>query len=244
MKVSGTRPQGPTKPVRVESGSASSATTKAASAGEAKPVPDVSAVSGIPESEFTPRVRDAIMRLMAEVDRLRGELQGAKKRLEELETMADQDALLPILNRRAFVREMSRIISFAERYQLPASLLYFDLDHFKEINDQHGHAAGDAVLAHVSQLLTENVRESDVIGRLGGDEFGIILAKADEGQAKGKSESLAEIITSRPTIWENKQLSVHCTHGAYTFRPGESANQAIAKADEAMYASKRGKKSK
>jgi PleD family two-component response regulator len=90
----------------------------------------VSAVSGIPESEFTPRVRDAIMRLMEEVDRLRVELQGTKRRLEELETMADQDALLPILNRRAFVREMSRIMSFADRYQLPASLLYFDLDHF------------------------------------------------------------------------------------------------------------------
>jgi diguanylate cyclase (GGDEF)-like protein len=242
MKVTGTRSSGPTKSVRVES--AASGGEKAKQVAKTTATQDVSAVSGIPESEFTPRVRDAIMKLMSEVDRLRGELAGAKRRLEELETMADQDALLPILNRRAFVREMSRIISFAERYQLPASLLYFDLDHFKEINDQHGHAAGDAVLAHVSQLLTENVRESDVVGRLGGDEFGIILAKADEEQAQAKSGSLAELITSRPTIWENVKLNVHCTHGAYTFRPGENANQAIAKADEAMYASKRGKKAK
>jgi diguanylate cyclase (GGDEF)-like protein len=242
MKVSGTRPQGPTKSVRVES--ATSGRDKAGAVTSTPVVQDVSAVAGIPESEFTPRVRDAIMKLMSEVSRLRDELQGAKKRLEELETMADQDALLPVLNRRAFVREMSRIMSFAERYQLPASLLYFDLDHFKDVNDQHGHAAGDAVLAHVSQLLTENVRESDIVGRLGGDEFGIILAKADEEQARGKSEALAELITSRPTIWENVKLNVRCTHGAYTFRPGENANQAIARADEAMYANKRGKKSK
>jgi diguanylate cyclase (GGDEF)-like protein len=100
------------------------------------------------------------------------------------------------------------------------------------------------VLAHVSQLLTENVRESDIVGRLGGDEFGVILAKADEEQAQKKSETLAELITTRPTIWENVQLNVHCTQGAYTFRPGENANQAIARADEAMYARKRGKKTK
>lgn len=242
MKVGGPRSTRPTKAVRPES--ATEPLTAKAPVSEPRTITDVSAVSGIPESEFTPRVRDAIMRLMSEVERLRHELTGTKRRLEELETMADQDALLPILNRRAFVREMSRIMSFAERYSLPASLLYFDLDHFKDINDRHGHAAGDAVLAHVSRVLTENVRESDIVGRLGGDEFGVILAKADEEQASRKSESMAELISTKPTVWENLTLGITCTHGAYTFRPGESANQAIAKADEAMYSRKRSKKAK
>jgi hypothetical protein len=66
---------------------------------------------------------------------------------------ADQDMLLPILNRRAFVRELSRFIGFAERYGTPASVVYFDLNNFKHINDAHGHAAGDSVLQHFASLL-------------------------------------------------------------------------------------------
>ncbi|NWH08796.1 MAG: GGDEF domain-containing protein [Alphaproteobacteria bacterium] len=204
-----------------------------------RPAADTSAVLGIPESEFTPRVRDAIMKLMTEVDALRQELGRTRKRLEELETEADQDPLLPIFNRRAFVREMSRIMSFAERYGMPASLLYFDLDEFKGINDAHGHAAGDAVLKHVARLLSENIRESDIVGRLGGDEFGVILAKADEAAAMQKADVLADLIRSAPAEWDGKRLSISCTHGASTLKPGDNADHAMERADRAMYERKR-----
>src|SRR5277367_5722226 len=90
-------------------------------------------VLGIPEAEFTPRVRDAIMTLLSEVDGLRRELQQTRSRLEEVEVAADQDQLLPLLNRRAFVRELTRHINFATRYSTPASLVYFDLDGFKSV---------------------------------------------------------------------------------------------------------------
>ena len=110
-------------------------------------------VLGIPEAEFTPRVRDAIMGLMGEVDILRRELNQTRARLEEAGKAADQDQLLPLFNRRAFVRELTRYIAFAGRYGTPASLIYFDLDGFKAVNDTYGHAAGDAVLAHFADVL-------------------------------------------------------------------------------------------
>jgi diguanylate cyclase (GGDEF)-like protein len=202
---------------------------------------DVASVLGIPEAEFTPRVRDAIMNLMAEVDRLRQELEAVKQRLDTAETEADQDGLVPVLNRRAFVREMSRIMSFGERYDLAASLIYVDLDGFKAVNDTYGHAAGDAALMHVANLLIANVRESDVVGRLGGDEFGVILAKADLAQAQKKAGSLATMFEKQPFVWEGKALSLSFAFGVCMFQKGESVASAIANADKAMYASKREK---
>jgi diguanylate cyclase (GGDEF)-like protein len=200
---------------------------------------DVSEILGIPEAELTPRVRDAIMSLMAEVERLRQDLDRTKARLEAVETMADQDGLLPLLNRRAFVREMHRIISFAERYDVPASLIYFDLDGFKAVNDTHGHAAGDAALGHIANLLTGNVRESDLVGRLGGDEFGVILAKADQAQAEKKARSLADLFRANPFVWEGRPLALSFAYGVHAFKKGENVDAAMANADKAMYAAKR-----
>jgi diguanylate cyclase (GGDEF)-like protein len=202
---------------------------------------DVASVLGIPEAEFTPRVRSAIMLLMAEVDRLRQELDELKKRAETAELVADQDDLLPVLNRRAFVREMSRIMSFGERYDLAASLIYIDLDGFKAVNDTHGHAAGDAALLHVADLLTANVRGSDVVGRLGGDEFGVILAKADIAQAQKKATRLAQLFEAHPFAWETRTLPLSFAFGVCEFQKGESVANAMANADKAMYAAKRDK---
>src|SRR5690242_14568391 len=81
---------------------------------------------------------------------------------------ADRAALTPLLNRRAFLRELHRIRTFSQRYGAPASLVYFDLDGFKSVNDRYGHAAGDAALQAVAERLLANVRESDLVGRMGG----------------------------------------------------------------------------
>ena len=206
-----------------------------------KSTADASSVLGIPEAEFTPRVRDAIMGLMAEVDRLRQDLERTQARLVAMESMADQDGLLTVLNRRAFVREMSRIMSFGDRYDLTASLIYFDLDGFKAVNDAFGHAAGDAALHHVANLLTANVRESDLVGRLGGDEFGVILAKADQTQSDKKARALAQGFLAEPFEWQGKPLALSFAYGVHTFKKGETPDTAMATADKAMYASKRGK---
>lgn len=205
------------------------------------PVTVNASVLGIPEGEFTPRVRDAIMTLMGEVDSLRRELQQTQSRLKEAEKTADQDHLLPLFNRRAFVRELTRYISFASRYGTPASLVYFDLDGFKLVNDTHGHAGGDAVLAHFSDILLQNVRDSDIVGRLGGDEFGVLLSHANQEQAHKKADQLAHSLNSQPTVWQGRTIPVSFSYGAFELKAGEDADTAMARADEAMYANKRGR---
>jgi len=196
-------------------------------------------VLGIPESEFTPRVRDAIMNLMGEVEHLRRELSSTKARLEDVEKAAAQDGMLPLLNRRAFVRELTRYIAFAGRYNTPASLVYFDLNYLKKTNDELGHAAGDAVLAHFSQVLSDHVRDSDSVGRLGGDEFGVLLSHANQEQASKKADALAEALKASPTQWNGHSIPVSFAYGAFELKSGDNPDAAMARADQAMYAQKK-----
>jgi diguanylate cyclase (GGDEF)-like protein len=199
-------------------------------------------LAGIPEPELTPRVRDAIVKLVGDTQMLRHALEQTQTRLENAERAADQDHLLPLLNRRAFVRELTRHIAFSARYGVPASLLYFDLDGFKTVNDTHGHAGGDAVLAHFARTLMQHVRESDVVGRLGGDEFGIILAYAGHAQADRKAQSLRQTLSERPAMFNGQTLPVGVSYGAFELRAGEDAESALARADAAMYSRKRARR--
>jgi diguanylate cyclase (GGDEF)-like protein len=200
---------------------------------------DPASVLGIPEGEFTPRVRDALVTLMGEVDGLRRELETMRVLLEEAERNADRDQLLPLLNRRAFVRELSRTIALKGRYRTPASLIYFDLNGFKAVNDAHGHAGGDAALLNFARVLTANVRDSDCVGRLGGDEFGVLLSHADQAQAHRKADVLAEKLRNAPAQWNGQQIPVSFAYGAFELKAGDDADAAMARADEAMYAHKR-----
>ena len=164
-------------------------------------------VLGIPENEFTPRVRDAIMSLMGEVDTLR--------------------------------REMSRYIAFTGRYNTPASLIYFDLNYLKKTNDELGHAAGDAVLAHFADVLQAHVRDTDCVGRLGGDEFGVLLSHANQEQALKKADALAEALKASPTLWNGHAIPVSFAYGAFELQSGDNPDLAMARADQAMYAQKK-----
>ena len=199
-------------------------------------------VLGIPESEFTPKVRDAIMGLMSEVDNLRRELNQTRARLDEVEKTADQDGMLPLLNRRAFVRELTRHISLAGRYNTPTSLIYFDLNRMKQTNDTLGHAAGDAVLAHFAEVLTAHVRDSDCVGRLGGDEFGVLLSHANQERALRKADDLAKKLEASPTKWNGNVIPVSFAYGAFELKSGDNPDVAMARADQAMYEHKRASK--
>jgi diguanylate cyclase (GGDEF)-like protein len=199
-------------------------------------------VRGIPEAELTPRVRDAIMAFLREMDGLRQELSQARIRLDEVERAADQDHMLPVLNRRAFIRELSRYIAFTRRYSTPASLIYFDLNHLKQTNDTLGHAAGDALLAQFAKILLSHVRETDCVGRLGGDEFAILLSHAGRGQALKKAIGLAEKTAKNPALWNGHAIPISFAYGAFEIKAGDKADAAIAKADEAMYLQKKARK--
>lgn len=217
--------------------------TPASDAPAARRIEDTVQVHSIPPEEMTERVQSAIMSLMQEVDSLRQELDKTSKRLREMEDVADTDALLPIPNRRAFVRELNRMISFAERYGTPSTLMFIDLNDMKNINDKYGHDAGDKALFHVARLLVDNVRTTDVVGRLGGDEFGVILAQADEKIGAEKATSLADIIAQNALELNGEIVSMTLAFGTYTFRSGDKPDDALDKADKAMYENKRDMKS-
>ena len=203
----------------------------------------LASVLGIPHAEFTPKVRDSILQLTREIERLRRDLAKTRTRLEDLAKTADEDMLLPILNRRAFVRHISRFIAFAARHGTASSLLYFDLNDFKSVNDRFGHAAGDAALRHFADLIASQIRETDVLARIGGDEFGVVLAHVRRDQALAKAAQLVAQVRTRPLLWEGREIRLDCSVGAFELHAGLNANAAMKQADEAMYAQKRAKTS-
>ena len=213
----------------------------AQSGAAAAPAGDSATFLGLSEAELTPAVQAALTGLLAEVDELRKEVGRLKARLTEAESLADQDGLTPLLNRRAFMRELRRVLTFAQRYGGPASLVYFDLDGFKAVNDRFGHAAGDLALRAVAERLAANVRESDVVGRLGGDEFGVILVQADVSAALAKAAALAAVIENDPVQCGEWLAPLKVSYGLRQIEPGVSAEQALADADAQMFARKRGR---
>ncbi len=200
---------------------------------------DVQGLLGIPAQELTPRVRDAFVSLLREVEVLRDELGRAKSRLEELERIADTDTLSPIANRRAFVRELTRIMSYASRYKVPTSLLFFDLNGLKSVNDTYGHAAGDAVLMHTADIFQENIRGSDIVGRLGGDEFAVILSHATEEKARAKAQQMLDALENSWVDFDGQKIRMTSAVGVYTFGPEETPAMVLERADRAMYVHKR-----
>ncbi|HYM72162.1 MAG TPA: GGDEF domain-containing protein [Stellaceae bacterium] len=184
-------------------------------------------------------VRDTLVRLLAESDQMRRELAEARERIVQLERLADEDSLAPVANRRAFVRELGRMIAFSRRYNIPSSVIYFDVNGMKQINDTHGHPAGDAALRHVADILCKNVRSSDIVGRLGGDEFGVILAQTSQEQANAKGKSLAHAIGATRLRWGKLRIRVSAAYGVYSFSGADDAQIAIEAADKAMYQRKR-----
>lgn len=183
--------------------------------------------------------RAAILRLMAEIDRLRAEIDANNRRIAHLEEVADRDPLTPTVNRRAFVRELERTKAYVDRYKAPAVLIYFDIDGMKAINDRYGHAIGDEVLVAVARTLMGNVRSSDIVGRLGGDEFAIILSHAERTAAEEKAATLAKLVADIRVGQDGEAIHISATWGVETLVGATDAAAALDAADRAMYARKR-----
>lgn len=178
----------------------------------------------------------------SELLRLREENARLRERVAALEILADRDPLTTALNRRAFMRELNRVLGFCKRYRSTASVAFFDMDGFKAINDIYGHAAGDVALQTVVATLAANVRESDVVGRLGGDEFAIILAQADKSAALAKAESLKHLIECEPAGYEGRSIPLKVSVGVREYEKGVTAADLLSGADAAMYLNKSDRK--
>ncbi|WP_426014710.1 GGDEF domain-containing protein [Caulobacter sp. DWR2-3-1b2] len=197
---------------------------------------------GLGEDDLTPQVQAALKTLMVEIDDLRAEVGRLKFKLNEAQGLADMDVLAPVLNRRAFLREIKRVAAFAQRYGSPASLVFFDLDGFKSVNDRFGHAAGDEALKAVAERLLANVRETDVVGRIGGDEFAVLLVQADQQTAMAKADTLAAAVSGTPVQFGEWSAPLHISYGVREIEPGADPEVALAEADASMFLRKRTRK--
>jgi diguanylate cyclase (GGDEF)-like protein len=182
--------------------------------------------------------RSAAMRLAAEVDALAAELEASRARIAELEARVDIDPLTDVLNRRGFERELKRSLAYAKRYGTSAALIYVDLDGFKPVNDRHGHAAGDAVLRAVAAALTRSVRASDVVARVGGDEFAVLLWNVEDAAAAAKAAALEDAVYATPVQWGGSTLVVGASAGVALLGALDTAAEVLERADAAMYARK------
>jgi diguanylate cyclase (GGDEF)-like protein len=189
------------------------------------------------ESANTPVAPAAL--LLAEIERLKAELAQADWKIAELEARADVDPLLDILNRRGFDRELARSLAYVKRYGTAAALILIDLDGFKAVNDQHGHAAGDALLKAVARQLVGQVRASDVVARLGGDEFAVLMWNLGAAQATAKASELELAIAAASISYGDARLSVGASAGIVPLAPHATPAEISDAADKAMYARKK-----
>jgi diguanylate cyclase (GGDEF)-like protein len=185
-----------------------------------------------------PRSRAGAVRLAAEVERLAAELEASRAHISELAARVDVDPLTETLNRRGFERELKRSLAYVKRYGVSAALVYLDLDEFKPVNDRHGHAAGDAVLKAIASALRRHVRASDVVARIGGDEFVVLLWNVDDVAAASKAAALEAAIYATPVRWGSSTLAVGASAGVALLGPLDTPAAALARADAAMYARK------
>ena len=160
------------------------------------------------------------------------------------ETLLDQstrDPLTGLANRGSALAELQNRFGLSLRYDRPLSLVVCDLDHFKRVNDTHGHGAGDFVLHLFGERVMANLREADLAGRIGGEEFLMVLPETDLSGARPFAERLRKAIASVPIPWPSGGISLTCSLGIAERTPAElEAGQLLARADAALYRAKAG----
>jgi diguanylate cyclase (GGDEF)-like protein len=159
----------------------------------------------------------------------------------ELRNLASYDALTGLLSRNAFLENANRAISLSNRHQAAFAVLIIDLDNFKSINDLHGHAAGDAVLKLFAEVVNSVARRSDIVGRLGGEEFAMLLPSTNTDEAHEFCERLHEAIGKAVLNYENSVIRYTVSIGLTASSVGslDSIENLLAHADLALYQAKR-----
>jgi diguanylate cyclase (GGDEF)-like protein len=176
-----------------------------------------------------------VEQLIAEISGLRGKIAQLQERVEQLDLLAHEDSLVALPNRRGFMRALERLIDRVGRYQEKAALLFVDLDGLKLINDSFGHLAGDEALMQVARLLVGGVRKSDVVARIGGDEFAVLLVHSDEDSAQETARRLIDLIASSDFTHGGEVLPLSVAIGAGPIRGDDTPETAMARADQEMY---------
>jgi diguanylate cyclase (GGDEF)-like protein len=174
-------------------------------------------------------------RLVEEISLLRAKVARLQERVEQLDQLAHRDSLIDLPNRRGFMRELERLIARVDRYGINAAMLFVDLDGLKMINDTFGHRAGDEALIQVAGLLASGVRHSDVVARIGGDEFGILLESSDEDAAHETATRLVNQISDCDFMHDGEPLPLSVAIGVGMIDALDTPDAIMERADEAMY---------
>ena len=155
-----------------------------------------------------------------------------------LARQAATDPLTGLSNRRNLLSRAEQLQERAHRLGLPISLIIADIDHFKRINDQIGHDAGDKVLVHIGMLLSRTCRSQDIVARWGGEEFLILLPSTNAEAARVLAERIRKTVAAQPLLYKKTSMTPELSLGVAELRPEETIGRAIARADQALYQSK------
>ena len=158
---------------------------------------------------------------------------------DEIYRLTTVDGLTQIANRRFFDEAVEREISRCQRYRRPVSLLMLDIDHFKRVNDTHGHLAGDAVLRHITRTLEPKLRREDVFARYGGEEFAILLPELALAEARVTAEKARKLVEESVCAWEGKPIACTVSIGAAVLGEDMAESSALIQAaDKQLYRAK------
>ncbi len=190
-------------------------------------------------------VTEAVTKILAANEKLQDRLADAEQKIqaqaEEIRTQQSDaltDSLTKLANRRAFDAALSKNVDSFNNQRKPFSLLIFDVDHFKQFNDTHGHQAGDEVLRCVGRTMTETVKTTDIACRYGGEEFALILPNTRIDSARIAAERVRKAIEAMDVDFEGKHLSVTASIGVAEMLSGENDALLIRRSDDSVYAAK------
>jgi len=199
-------------------------------------VEDVAFIMGIPVAELTPKIEEALKFVMGEFDRVRYELDLSRDRETHLQTLADAHPLLPVLNRRALMRELNAVLQRAAKVGTENVFVCMNLVNGAEIRGRYGLAAVSAVMTEIAKTLAAGLRASDVLGCLGGYDFGIILTLADGPSAARKADQLVAVLGDRPPVWADVEFEAKMAWGLRVMTPDDTAQTLVDDADRSLRA--------
>ena len=157
---------------------------------------------------------------------------------EEIYRLTTVDGLTQVFNRRYFLEQLDREVSRSKRYRRELSLILFDIDHFKQINDNFGHLAGDYVLKQLATVVKGKIRREDILARYGGEEFAIVLPEIDTPNAFAFAEKIRKLVEKAPFKFEDTKISVTVSVGVATCADSDDAAALIKRTDEKLYEAK------
>jgi diguanylate cyclase (GGDEF)-like protein len=198
----------------------------------------VSIENAMLNDEMEERVIQRTTELAQINERLREEIEERKRIEKQLHRLATTDPLTGVLNRRHFFALAEQEFDRSHRYDRHISIILFDVDHFKEINDTYGHVAGDQLLQTIANRFLGNLRQIDIIGRYGGDEFVILLPETNQEQARMAAKRLHEIVTRDAVDTAKDSIPLHISMGVASVNNSDNMEKLLIKTDQALYAAK------